>query len=43
VEAAIYSTSTGQLVVYERDELVNEWQRLSELPPEKFGNAIAEN
>ena len=36
VEAAIYSTSTGQLAIYENDELVTEWNRLLELPPEQL-------
>jgi ATP-dependent helicase/nuclease subunit A len=31
VEAGIYSTSRGQLVAYERDELANEWERLRKL------------
>jgi ATP-dependent exoDNAse (exonuclease V) beta subunit len=29
VGAAIYSTSTGQLLIYDADELATEWQRLS--------------
>jgi len=28
VGAAIYSTATGQFVVYDRDELAREWERL---------------
>jgi ATP-dependent exoDNAse (exonuclease V) beta subunit len=31
VSAAIYSTATGQFVVYERDELTREWERLCDL------------
>lgn len=30
VTAAIYSTVTGQLIVYDPNELVNEWQRLAQ-------------
>ena len=29
VTAAIYSTATGQLVIYDPDELTNEWQGLA--------------
>jgi hypothetical protein len=29
VTAAIYSTATGQLVIYDSAELTNEWQRLA--------------
>ena len=29
VSAAIYSTATGQLVLYDPNELTTEWQRLS--------------
>ncbi|HEY7001898.1 MAG TPA: UvrD-helicase domain-containing protein [Candidatus Udaeobacter sp.] len=32
VSAAIYSTATGEFVVYERDELTREWERLCNLP-----------
>jgi len=32
VSAAIYSTATGQFVVYERDELTREWERLCDRP-----------
>ena len=34
VEAAIYSTATGQ--IYTEDELASEWERLSDLAPAKF-------
>jgi ATP-dependent exoDNAse (exonuclease V) beta subunit len=40
VEAAIYSTSTGQLAIYENDELVTEWNRLLELPPEQLAVVV---
>ena len=29
VTAAIYSTATGQLVIYDPDDLSSEWQRLA--------------
>jgi len=29
VNAAIYSTATGQLVIYDAEELTTEWQRLA--------------
>jgi ATP-dependent exoDNAse (exonuclease V) beta subunit len=32
VSAAIYSTATGQFIVYERDELTREWERLRDRP-----------
>jgi hypothetical protein len=32
VEAGIYSTATGQLVLYEQHELRREWERLQTLP-----------
>jgi hypothetical protein len=31
VSAAIYSTATGEFLVYGRDELTREWERLSDL------------
>ena len=31
VSAAIYSTATGEFLVYERDELIREWERLRDL------------
>jgi ATP-dependent exoDNAse (exonuclease V) beta subunit len=34
VDAAIYSTSTGRSVIYNRDELAAEWERLRNLLPE---------
>jgi ATP-dependent helicase/nuclease subunit A len=36
VEAAIYSTATGRLVVYGQEELASEWKRLRELPAGPF-------
>lgn len=41
VDAAIYSTATGQFIGYDPDELAREWERLSTLPPEKIAAEIA--
>jgi ATP-dependent helicase/nuclease subunit A len=41
VSAGIYSTSTGQLLVYSEDELGAEWERLKNLPSDDLGNEIA--
>ena len=41
IKAGIYSTSTGQFVGYEHDELAGEWKRLRNLPPENFTGEIA--
>jgi ATP-dependent exoDNAse (exonuclease V) beta subunit len=40
-DVAIYSTSTGNLIVYDKDELVKEWNRLSELPPASLAAVMA--
>ena len=32
VAAGIYSTSAGQLIIYEPEELASEWKRLGDLP-----------
>jgi ATP-dependent exoDNAse (exonuclease V) beta subunit len=32
VTAAIYSTAVGRLIIYEREELQTEWDRLRKLP-----------
>ncbi len=40
-DAGIYSTSTGQFIGYDPDELAREWERLSTLPPEKIAAEIA--
>src|SRR5207253_4564753 len=37
VTAAIYSTATGQLVIYDVDELETEWQRLAREMPAALG------
>jgi ATP-dependent exoDNAse (exonuclease V) beta subunit len=34
--AAIYSTFTGRLIVYDQDELTKEWERLRQLSPNEF-------
>jgi ATP-dependent exoDNAse (exonuclease V) beta subunit len=36
INAGIYSTSTGEFVVYGSNELAAEWERLRNLPPENF-------
>jgi hypothetical protein len=36
VEAGIYSTSTGELVVYTAEELAREWERLRHLQPDEL-------
>jgi ATP-dependent helicase/nuclease subunit A len=34
VSAAIYSTATGEFLVYDPDELAREWERVRDLPPD---------
>jgi ATP-dependent helicase/nuclease subunit A len=41
VSAEIYSTATGRFVVYDESELVAEWERLRNLPPENLTGEIA--
>jgi ATP-dependent helicase/nuclease subunit A len=41
VEAGIYSTSTGELVVYTAEELAREWEQLRHLQPDKLAAEIA--
>jgi hypothetical protein len=41
VEAGIYSTSTGELVVYTAEELAREWERLRHLQPDELDAEIA--
>jgi hypothetical protein len=36
VEAAIYSTALGQLIIYKREDLSAEWARLLQLSQEDF-------
>jgi ATP-dependent exoDNAse (exonuclease V) beta subunit len=43
VDAGIYSTSTGKLIVYNEDELAEEWQRLKNLPPDDLSDAIGDS
>ena len=40
VEAGLFSTALGRLLLYPPDELADEWQRLEKLPPEKFEDEI---
>jgi ATP-dependent exoDNAse (exonuclease V) beta subunit len=39
-KAAIYSTATGRLIVYDQDELAQEWERLRQLPPNDFATKL---
>jgi ATP-dependent exoDNAse (exonuclease V) beta subunit len=41
IDAGIYSTSTGQFIVYAQDELAREWTRLAALPPSELVTAVA--
>ena len=41
VEAAIYSTATGQFLLYETAELSGEWERLRQLPGAQFTSTTA--
>ena len=41
VEAALYSTATGRLLMYNGDELEAEWARLAKLPAADLRNQIA--
>jgi len=41
VSAAIYSTSTGQLLGYNEKELADDWERLRNLPPDDLAGKIA--
>jgi hypothetical protein len=43
VGAGIYSTATGQLVVYDEGELVGEWARLKTIAPDQFTAEINRN
>jgi ATP-dependent exoDNAse (exonuclease V) beta subunit len=43
VDAGIYSTSTGKLIVYNEDELAEEWQRLKNLPPDDLSDATGDS
>jgi ATP-dependent exoDNAse (exonuclease V) beta subunit len=41
VSAGIYSTATGELIVYDKKELVEEWERLSNLPADDLVSETA--
>jgi ATP-dependent helicase/nuclease subunit A len=41
VGAAIYSTATGQFIVYDYDELAREWERVRDLPPDGLAATIS--
>jgi ATP-dependent exoDNAse (exonuclease V) beta subunit len=43
VSAGIYSTATGELIVYSENELAAEWERLRNLPPDDLGSAIEDS
>src|SRR6266576_2546631 len=43
VSAGIYSTSTGQLLVYSENELAAEWERLKNLPANDLAGEIADS
>ena len=43
VSAGIYSTSTGQLLVYSENELATEWERLKNLPANDLAGEIADS
>ena len=40
VEAGLFSTALGRLLLYEPDELNNEWERLEHLPPTQLAAEI---
>jgi ATP-dependent exoDNAse (exonuclease V) beta subunit len=43
VSAGIYSTSTGQLLVYSKSELAAEWERLKDLPANHLAGGIMDS
>jgi ATP-dependent exoDNAse (exonuclease V) beta subunit len=43
VSAGIYSTATGELIVYSENELAEEWERLRNLPLDDLGSEIADS
>ena len=43
VSAGIYSTATGELIVYRENELAQEWKRLSNLPADDLRSEIADS
>ena len=42
VEAGLYSTALGQLLLFPSDELETEWTRLAKLPPDRLEGEISE-
>ena len=40
VSAGIYSTATGELIMYSENELADEWERLRKLGPDDLGSTI---
>jgi ATP-dependent helicase/nuclease subunit A len=43
VTAGIYSTATGELLVYSENQLAEEWERLRNLPLEDLGPEVADS
>ena len=43
VEAGLFSTALGQLLLYSAEELQMEWRRLEQLPPAQLENEIRSN
>jgi len=43
VSAGIYSTATGELIVYSEDELAQEWARIRTLPLDDLGSEIVDS
>jgi len=43
VTAGIYSTATGELIVYSEDQLAEEWERLRNLQLDDLGSEIADS
>jgi ATP-dependent exoDNAse (exonuclease V) beta subunit len=42
VSAGIYSTATGELIVYSENELTQEWERLSNLPADDLVSELGD-
>jgi hypothetical protein len=40
VEAGLFSTALGRLLLYASDELTHEWERLQQLPPDELTGEI---
>ena len=40
VEAGLFSTALGRLLLYSEEELQREWRRLEQLPPAQLENEI---